>query len=533
MSTASSRQTSFSSPRAVPACSVQWNAVNLRSSPDSVPKQRALHVGAVVGDAMYIFGGYDGSSRLNDIHKFEFQVGTWQMVQPASSSNIPSARDRMSAVSYRESMYIFGGYDGTNRVNDLWRFDTIRNSWDLCEFVGQAPSARHSHNMVESDGKLYILFGYDGNYKSDIHEYCVARKTWVQITAKGSIPRPRYRSSVVVHSGTHFLSFGGHDGLKHLDELYSFDLGSNTWSLIEPLIPISSLGPYAIRTLSPNTAPPPSHRDSHSAVVHGESMFVFGGSTGVARNDLFEYRIDLNAWIEVQSHSPASPVDDSSLPCPRFCHVGVTYKDCMYIHGGYDGQNRLSDFRSFSFLENVLLDIPPPTILADIHEAISDPTFSDVAFSVDGQVIKGHRVILARCEFFSALFQTSMSEKSKEIIPIHDVSIDVFKTIVAYLYTDEVDESKTLADPLAVFTAADRFGIDRLKRICEQAVLSSICIDNACSIFHAADMVNASLLRKRALEYLVRHYDAIVKTSGFEELARRNIELTLEIIRLR
>jgi hypothetical protein len=39
--------------------------------------------------------------------------------------------------------------------------------------------------------------------------------------------------------------------------------------------------------------------------------------------------------------------------------------------------------------------------------------------------------------------------------------------------------------------AADRYGVERLKKMCESKMLASISIDNAASIFHAADVYNA------------------------------------------
>ena len=203
----------------------------------------------------------------------------------------------------------------------------------------------------------------------------------------------------------------------------------------------------------------------------------------------------------------------------------------MFVHAGYDGQARLGDLKSYSFVENVLLDVPPPTILHDIKSSTFDPLFADVVFVVDGEHISGHKVILARCSYFRAMFESAMAERAKSHIEIHDVPVTVFKTVVSYLYTDEVADP--LEDPMGIFSAADRFGIDRLKRICEQSILSSISNETACTILQAADTVNAAMLRKRAIEYILRHYDSVVKTTGFEDLARRNIELTLEIIRQR
>jgi N-acetylneuraminic acid mutarotase len=537
-----------------------WKSVPVRSSPESIPKQRSLHVGVCIGDSFYIFGGYDGATRLNDLHRFDFVTSCWSLVVPSNGIS-PSPRDRLAAISHRDCIYIWGGYDGSNRVNDLWKFDIGRNNWSSVESVGgTCPSPRHSHNAVEWDGKIFILFGYDGNYRSDICEFNIARKTWVTIQARGQIPRARYRSASVVYRDC-IYTFGGHDGTRHLDDLNCFNLITNTWTAIDPIVPISSMGPYSFRT-SPNSSTPPSNRDSHSAVVHGDSIFIFGGSTGMARNDLYEYRVDLNCWIELMSHTN-SPVNSSNavggsptatatvlspaatIPDPptgtvstgvsaeaRFCHVACVYKDCMYIHAGYDGQSRLNDFKSYSFIDNILIELPPPTILADLKSYINNPRNSDIKFELDsGEIFFGHKLILSRSNFFQAMFETAMKESAEDIIHISDVSASNFFSLISYLYSDEMD--LTYESAIEMFIVADRFGIDRLKRICEQSILSQISPTNSCHIFLLADRHNATMLRKKSLEFILRHYDSVVKTEAFEGLARTNIELALELIRQR
>ena len=44
---------------------------------------------------------------------------------------------------------------------------------------------------------------------------------------------------------------------------------------------------------------PPIPRDSHVSVIHGQSMYVFGGSTGSAMNDFHELRLDKCRWQPV------------------------------------------------------------------------------------------------------------------------------------------------------------------------------------------------------------------------------------------
>ena len=51
----------------------------------AAPGHRFCHVAVVSGDSMYVFGGYDGSSRLNDFLEFNFGVDLMSCDIPPSS----------------------------------------------------------------------------------------------------------------------------------------------------------------------------------------------------------------------------------------------------------------------------------------------------------------------------------------------------------------------------------------------------------------------------------------------------------------
>ena len=57
--------------------------------------------------------------------------------------------------------------------------------------------------------------------------------------------------------------------------------------------------------------------------------------------------------------------------------------------------------------------------------------------------------------------------------------------ILNYLYTDECQI--TLQNVMQLFESADLLGIDRLKFMCEQAILNNIDNENAAAILHASD----------------------------------------------
>ena len=49
------------------------------------PAQRFCHVGAVYDSSLIVFGGYDGSRRLNDFQQFRFKEEQFQLDIPEST----------------------------------------------------------------------------------------------------------------------------------------------------------------------------------------------------------------------------------------------------------------------------------------------------------------------------------------------------------------------------------------------------------------------------------------------------------------
>jgi hypothetical protein len=143
-----------------------WSIVN--TFPETVPPcPRSLHSAVIWNDSMYIFGGYNGHVRVNDFHAFSFTTRRWSPVLPAAHSGMPpSPRDRHVSVVHGNTLYIFGGFDGTSRTNDFYGFDFSSMTWrEIVPRTGSPPSERHSHASVVYGNSMYVFGGYDGSYK--------------------------------------------------------------------------------------------------------------------------------------------------------------------------------------------------------------------------------------------------------------------------------------------------------------------------------------------------------------------------------
>lgn len=301
------------------------------------------------------------------------------------------------------------------------------------------------------------------------------------------------------------LVFGGHDGARQLNDFYAWNFTNETWTEIETL------------------GYPPSPRDSHVAVNYKNSLFIFGGSTGNARSDFFEFKFDEQRWLPICSTG-------GTAPCSRFCHIGAVHSKCFYIFGGYDGSTRLNDFKQFRF-EAESSDIPESTLTQELESFLNNPQFSDVTFLIEGRPIYSHKLLLCRSNYFSAMLSGSMIESTSKEIQISNITYPTFLTVLRYLYTDQVEIN--LETAMELFEAADLFCIERLKKICEQRIMASINLENAANIFQASDLHGAGSLREASLRYIVSNFDQVCKTTSFKDMARANVELVIEILNKR
>jgi leucine-zipper-like transcriptional regulator 1 len=205
----------------------------------------------------------------------------------------------------------------------------------------------------------------------------------------------------------------------------------------------------------------------------------------------------------------------------------------MYVFGGYDGADRLNSFIRFDFaVYDLSFEIPNSTLVQDFRSLVNNQKLSDITFIVQDQPIYAHKLMLMRCSYFQALFSGNMRESNMDTIRIEQVRYPIFLGILEYLYTDQV-RTIPFHTAMEYFEAADLFCIPRLKTICEKVMLQNITQSNAASIFHAADLHSATVLREKAKKYILHHFEDVSKTTSFEDMGRQNVDLVFELLHSR
>lgn len=108
-----------------------------------------------------------------------------------------------------------------------------------------------------------------------------------------------------------------------------------------------------------------------------------------------------------------------------------------------------------------------------------------------------------KSEFFDKLFTTDMQEKNKNEATLQNIHSAVLEEVIKFIYTGKADildstKAKELLD------AAEQFGIEGLKSICEQELLKALTKENALEMLKTADMFNAKVLEHESLEFIIK-----------------------------
>jgi len=134
------------------------------------------HSACVYHSEMFVMGGWNGHDTLDDL--YEFSMTTSQWYSAPSRGDVPPSRYRHSAVVYDGCcMFIFGGVDKRQaRFADLCEFNFDSRSWARVKTFGDPPSARTFHRAVMYGGAMYILGGFDGARRNDMYRISIPEK---------------------------------------------------------------------------------------------------------------------------------------------------------------------------------------------------------------------------------------------------------------------------------------------------------------------------------------------------------------------
>ena len=257
---------------------------------------------------IFLFGGYDGENFLDDTWFYDVTNNIWTR----KSLNLkPSARwtHAMAYDSFNKKVILFGGYNESGYLDDTWVYDIANDSWQELKPENH-PSPRHTHTMVyDSDSHKVILFGGNswGVQQRDMWTYDYRNNQWVQIVPEVRPPSKSIHAMSFDSENRKIILFGGFEQSGSItDDTWVYDILNNTWEEMNPKIK-------------------PAARYGHTMVYDekNKKTLLFGGSNNnQSMNDIWTYDLANDNWTELNVINP---------PDPRYLHSKVYFQDTLNI----------------------------------------------------------------------------------------------------------------------------------------------------------------------------------------------------------
>ncbi|CAM0951042.1 unnamed protein product [Alopecurus aequalis] len=164
---------------------------------------------------------------------------------------------------------------------------------------------------------------------------------------------------------------------------------------------------------------------------------------------------------------------------------------------------------------------------------------TDVSFDVEGESFSAHRLVLAaRSPVFRAELYGSMAESKMASITIQEMGASTFRSMLHYMYhgslpnAGKTDVSSTMAEFQLLLVAADRYGVESLKKICEDKLCGNgITIDNVVSMLELAEGHVCPKLKATCLDFLSdgENFKMVATTDSYFHLMQTVPSLLVEV----
>jgi dynein heavy chain, axonemal len=214
------------------------------------PPPRSRHTCTVVKHFLVFFGGLNHRTRYADVWVYDTKKKEWTELQcEGGEEDVPSPRAHHSATLVGEQLFIFGGYGGHGKSsNELFVLDFgtaldekaeehVAPKWTKPVLKGKGPTPRFDHQSTWFPDKFVVIGGKDNMVMhGDTHHLDLQTMTWIE---DGVGVPPAYTREISNHqlsaieSVPNFKMFcltgkkGANDFLNHVEVM---DCGNMVWN---------------------------------------------------------------------------------------------------------------------------------------------------------------------------------------------------------------------------------------------------------------------------------------------------------------
>ncbi|KAH9630642.1 hypothetical protein HF086_007066 [Spodoptera exigua] len=135
-----------------------------------------------------------------------------------------------------------------------------------------------------------------------------------------------------------------------------------------------------------------------------------------------------------------------------------------------------------------------------------------------------------RSPVFAAMFEHEMEERKRNRVDITDVDHEVLREMLRFIYTGRAPNLDKMADDL--LAAADKYALERLKVMCEEALCLSLSVETAADTLILADLHSADQLKAQTIDFInTSHATDVMDTAGWKNMISSHPHLIAEAFR--
>lgn len=135
------------------------------------PFTRSCCTSELLGNYLYIIGGYSGKHSLSDVQRFDFLSNEWETVAP-----LTYRKASLSSVVYKNKIYVVGGVQGPRASDEIECYDDSVNKWNI---VGYLQYKRSGCGIGLFENKIFVFGGISTDTKLPLEIFDMETKTSV------------------------------------------------------------------------------------------------------------------------------------------------------------------------------------------------------------------------------------------------------------------------------------------------------------------------------------------------------------------
>ncbi|XP_019157282.1 PREDICTED: BTB/POZ and MATH domain-containing protein 3-like isoform X2 [Ipomoea nil] len=187
------------------------------------------------------------------------------------------------------------------------------------------------------------------------------------------------------------------------------------------------------------------------------------------------------------------------------------------------------------------ISIPASDMGLNLKYLLDSEVGSDIVFQVGEETFKAHKLILAaRSPVFKAQFFGLIGNPNTDKVELEDIEPSIFKAMLQFLYTDQLPNLHEIIGSTSTCTstimmqhllaAADRFGLDRLKQLCEAKLCEEVTVDTVATTLSLADQHRCLQLKTICLKFAATNLGVVMQSEGFKHLEESCPSLLSELL---